>query len=170
MDDDRGFREFAQTRLARLSRVAFLLTGDHHVAEDLLQSTLERVAQHWGRVVASGSPEAYVRKVLYHENVSMWRRRRREISTDSVPERQAGPDEAESALRRVLLQRAMAKLTHRQRAVVVLRFFEDLSVAEAAEALNCSTGTIKSQTSVALQRLRELAPELADLMTEGVPA
>jgi RNA polymerase sigma-70 factor (sigma-E family) len=170
MDDDRGFREFAQTRLARLSRVAFLLTGDHHAAEDLLQSTLERVAQHWDRVVASGSPEGYVRKVLYHEHVSMWRRHRREMSTDSVPERQSGHDEAESALRRLLLERALAKLTHRQRAVVVLRFFEDLSVAEAAEALNCSTGTVKSQTSVALQRLRVLAPELADLITEGVPA
>src|SRR5262245_23972452 len=170
MDDDRGFREFARTRLARLSRVAFLLTGDHHAAEDLLQNTLERVAQRWDRVVASGSPDAYTRTVLYHEHVSAWRRHRREISTDSVPDRHLGRDESESALRRVLLQRALAKLTHRQRAVIVLRFFEDLSVAETAEAMNCSAGTIKSQTSVALQRLRELAPELAELITEGVPA
>lgn len=166
MDED-GFREFAEARLGRLSRVAYLLTGDHHAAEDLLQSALEKVASRWKRVSAMGSPDAYVRRVLYHEHVSIWRRTRLEISTDAPPDVLTGQDEGESAVRRIVLRRALSRLTPRQRAVVVLRFFEDLSVGEAAAALGCSEGTVKSQTAHALMRLRQLAPELADLAHRG---
>ncbi len=164
-DDD--FSEFAASRLGRLSRIAFLLTGDHHGAEDLVQSTLEKVAEHWKRVSRMGSPDAYARRILYNEHVSVWRRTRLETSTDTPPEPAAG-DEAEAVVRRLMLRRALAKLTPRQRAVLVLRFYEDLSVTDAAHALGCSEGTVKSQTSLALTRLRQLAPELGDFSREVV--
>lgn len=166
MEDDE-FREFVESRLGRLSRVAFLLTGNHHAAEDLLQSALEKVAQHWRRVAAGGSPDAYVRRVLYHEHVSIWRRTRLEVSTDQLPETATGDDDADTAVRRLVLQRALTRLTPRQRAVIVLRFFEDLSVEDTARVLGCSEGTVKSQTSHALSRLRELAPELGDFARGG---
>jgi len=162
---EEGFREFALARLGALSRTAYLLTGDHHAAEDLLQDTLVLVAARWSRVAASDNPVAYVRRILYHEMVSSWRRnryRRAEISYDTLPERADG-DHATTVDRRIVLKRALARLTPRQRAVVVLRFYEDLSEADTAAALGCSVGTVKSQTSYALRRLRESSPELADL-------
>jgi RNA polymerase sigma-70 factor (sigma-E family) len=165
-DDD--FGEFVRARIARLSRIAFLLTGDHHAAEDLLQACLEKVAQHWKRVRRAGSPDAYVRRALYHEHVSAWRRTRLETATERVPDGPLGSDEAEAVVRRIVLQRALSRLTPRQRAVLVLRFFEDLSVQEAAHVLDCSQGTVKSQTSLALARLRQLAPELDGFSREGV--
>jgi RNA polymerase sigma-70 factor (sigma-E family) len=163
---DEGFREFATARLGALSQLAYLLTGDHHAAEDLLQDSLVIVARRWGRVSAADNPMAYVRQIVYHEFVSSWRRnrwRRSEVSSAALPERPGPRDEAGTVDRRVLMQRALARLTPRQRAVVVLRFYEDLSEADAAQALGCSVGTVKSQTSYALRRLREGAPELADL-------
>jgi RNA polymerase sigma-70 factor (sigma-E family) len=169
VDDDEGFRDFVRARLAGLSRVAYLLTGDHHAAEDLVQAALVKVAARWARVSAADNPDSYVRKVMYHEHVSAWRRRRRHVLEQPIaqpPERPGPRDEAEDAIRRLLLQRALAKLTPRQRAVIVLRFFEDLSEADAAAALGVSTGTVKSQTHHALGRLRALAPELADLIND----
>ncbi|BCJ78048.1 RNA polymerase sigma24 factor [Catellatospora sp. IY07-71] len=175
MADDEGFREFVHARLARLSRVAYLLTGEHHAAEDLLQNTLVRLASKWPKVSRTGVPDAYVRKVMYHEHVSSWRRSRHlrsELTTGELPESGAGSDMAAETVRRLLLEQALAKLTRKQRAVIVLRFFEDLSEADAAEALGVSVGTVKSQTSYALGRLRELAPELHVLVKEpnGVSA
>ncbi len=166
MDDD-GFRDFVTARLPALSRVAFLLTGDHHAAEDLLQIALLKIAAKWSLVAATGNPDAYVRRILYHEHVSAWRRGRRkaEFSVAEIPEGRGGRDEANDAVRRILLERALAKLTRRQRAVLVLRYFEDLSEADAAHALGCSVGTVKSQTHHALGRLRTLAPELAALVS-----
>jgi RNA polymerase sigma-70 factor (sigma-E family) len=164
-DDD--FSEFAASRLGRLSRIAFLLTGDHHGAEDLVQSTLVKVAEHWSRVSRVGSPDAYARRILYHEHISVWRRTRMETSAER-PDEPCEGDAAEAVVRRLMLRRALAKLTPRQRAVVVLRFYEDLSVAEAARVLGCSEGTVKSQTSLALTRLRQLAPELGDFSREVV--
>jgi RNA polymerase sigma-70 factor (sigma-E family) len=160
-----GFREFATARLGALSRTAYLLTGDHHAAEDLLQDVLVIVAVRWSRVAAADNPMAYVRRILYHELVSSWRRgryRRAEVSSDQLPEHPDPRDETTTVDRRVLLRRALARLTPRQRAVIVLRFFEDLSEADAAAALGCSVGTVKSQTNYALKRLRETAPELAE--------
>jgi RNA polymerase sigma-70 factor (sigma-E family) len=164
MDDD-GFRQFLVARLPRLSRVAYLLTGDHHAAEDLLQSALIKVGTRWRRVAAADDPDAYVRKILYHERVSTWRRRARlEQPVADPPDAVGAGDLADEAVRRVVLQTALAKLTPRQRAVIVLRYFEDISEADTAEILGCAVGTVKSQTSHALRRLRELAPELADLI------
>lgn len=165
MDDEEGFREFVRVRLPRLSRAAYLLAGSHAQAEDLLQSALIKAATHWSRVAKAGDPEAYVRKILYHEHVRSWRRRRfLEHSTAMVPERAVGGDETGRAELRVVLEQALAKLTRRQRAVVVLRFFEDLSEVDTAQVMGTSVGTVKSQTSHALGRLRVLAPELEDAM------
>jgi RNA polymerase sigma-70 factor (sigma-E family) len=164
---DDGLREFLSGRLAALSRTAYLLTGDHHAAEDLLQNALVIVAARWHPVAAAGDPVAYARRILYHEHISSWRRNRylrAEYSTADVPDRGGPRDMSGDVVRRVVLERALAKLTPRQRAVIVARFYEDLTEVDAASALGCSVGTIKSQTHHALGRLRELAPELADLV------
>ena len=164
MDDEGAFREFVAARLGTMSRVAYLLAGDHHGAEDLVQSSLVQLARHWRRVSSADHPDAYVRRVIYHEHVSAWRRHRgAEIPVADAPEPGVLPDVADSTVRRLVLRQALARLTPRQRAVLVLRFFEDLSEVETAEVLRCSVGNVKSQTSYALNRLRELAPELADL-------
>ncbi len=165
MVDEEGFREFVRSRLPRLSRAAYLLTGGHAQAEDLLQAALIKAALHWAKVSAAGDPEAYIRKILYHEHVRTWRRRRfLEHSTAVVPDRAAAGDETDRAVQRLMLEQALAKLTPRQRAVVVLRYFEDLSEAVTAQVMGTSVGTVKSQTSHALVRLRTLAPELAELV------
>ncbi|MEV0567252.1 SigE family RNA polymerase sigma factor [Dactylosporangium sp. NPDC050588] len=166
MEDEEGFREFVRARLPRLSRAAYLLAGGHAQAEDLIQAALIKTATHWSKVSRAGDPEAYVRKILYHEHVRSWRRRRfLEHTTASVPENAAvSGDETGRAELRVVLEQALAKLTKRQRAVVVLRYFEDLSEVETAQVMRTSVGTVKSQTSHALGRLRVLAPELEDVM------
>jgi RNA polymerase sigma-70 factor (sigma-E family) len=168
VEDDDGFRQFVEARLVRLSRVAYLLTGQHHDAEDLLQAALVKVAARWRRVAATEDPEAYVRKVMYNERILSWRRWRRQVvqPAEGVPEVGATGDGADGVVRRILLERALAQLTWRQRAVLVLRYFEDLSTADTAAVLGCSVGTVKSQTSHALGRLRTLAPELVQLMRE----
>jgi len=163
------FDEFVRARVAALGRIAYLLTGDRHQAEDLVQVTLERCAVHWHRL---DDPDAYARRVLYSRAVSWWRRRRRgEVLTDRPPEPAAGP--VGDLDLRVVLQRALARLTPRQRAVLVLRFYEDHTERETARLLDVTVGTVKSQTRHALRRLRQLAPELADLVAprsdDGVP-
>ncbi len=154
-------------RLPALSRIAYLLTGNHHDAQDLVQSVLVRLARHWRRVADAEAPESYLRRVIYHEHVSSWRRRRRVDDRSAPVDEEPSPDFAEGAVRRLVLQQALARLTPRQRAVLVLRFFEDMSEAETAGVLGCSLGTVKSQTHHALGRLRILAPELADFRTSA---
>lgn len=165
MDD---FESFVRARSAALARTAYLLTGDVHHAEDLLQDTLARVADRWPTLVRKGDPEAFVRKVMYHRAVDVWRRRRvrPELLTEDVahhPELASRVDDAETLVRRVVLRDALARLTPRQRAVLVLRFYEDCTEAQAAEVLGCSVNTVKSQTRHALRRLRELAPDLVEV-------
>jgi RNA polymerase sigma-70 factor (sigma-E family) len=164
VDDEAGFREFVAARLPRLARVAYLLTGSHHAAQDLVQSVLIKVAKHWPRAAQLDEPDAYLRRAVYHEHVSSWRRHRRELPVAQTPAHAGPADEAEAAVRRMVLRQALARLTPRQRAVIVLRYFEDLSEQDTAETLGCSVGTVKSQTHHALARLRSLAPELADLV------
>jgi RNA polymerase sigma-70 factor (sigma-E family) len=171
MDRYDGFREFVLARRSALSRTAYLLTGDHAVAEDLLQTALVRTAEHWHRIVG-GDPEAYLRRVMVNERTSRWRRRRYAVevptSTEALaaasgpgwPSATAVPDAADAVVRRATLVAALAQLPPRQRAVVVLRFFDDLSEAQTAEVLGCAIGTVKSQAHVALARLRSLAPIL----------
>ena len=154
------FEAFVAARYAARLRTAYLLTGDHHDAEDLLQQTLVRAVGAWGRI--DGDPEPYVRTILVRQNVSRWRVRRwRELTTDQLPERPAGGPDPDD---RVLLHRALGTLAPRQRAVIVLRYFEDLTEAQTAEALGIAVGTVKSQARDALRRLREVLPDLADVL------
>ncbi len=165
IDSRAGFVAFVQARQHRLLRSAFLVCGDHHRAEDLLQEALVKLALRWTQV-RDGDPEAFLRTVMYRDAVSWWRRRRREDLTGDLPER-AGTDDVGAVSDRLVFERALARLTVRQRAVLVLRFFDDLTEARTAEVLGVSIGTVKSQTNAALKRLRELAPDLLTLMGEG---
>lgn len=162
--DEESFRRWAGERQLALLRTAVLLTGDHHRAEDLVQEALAKVALRWRRL-ASGSPEAYARQIIVRDNISGWRKRRREhVVADPAD---AGiPDIGPGIDRRLMLDGALATLTPRQRAVIVLRYYDDLTERAAAEAMGVSVGTIKSQTSLALRRLRESAPEVAELLRE----
>ncbi len=158
---DEDFARWVEARQHVLLRAAYLVCGDAHLAEDLLQGAFVKVAQRWERL-RHENPDAYVRRILYRDAVSSWRRTRREVSAgaDGVAdpvERDGAPD----AGQRVDLLRALAELTPKQRAVVVLRFFEDRSEAQAAEVLGVSVGTVKSQTHAALGRLRVLLPDFA---------
>jgi RNA polymerase sigma-70 factor (sigma-E family) len=152
-----SFEEYVAARRGALLRTAYLLTGHREDAEDLVQVALVKVVPKWSRI--ADDPEPYVRKVLVHESVSRWRRRRwREVHTDRLPD---APIEGPGA-DRVALQEALARLAPRQRAVVVLRYYEDLTETEAARVLGVSVGTVKSQARDALARLRELVPNLTD--------
>jgi RNA polymerase sigma-70 factor (sigma-E family) len=164
MDRYAGFREFVTARRRALSRTAYLLTGDHSLAEDLLQTSLARTAEHWHRI-ADADPEAYLRRVMVNERTSRWRRRRFGVEVPASAEAlaavsPAGPDTADAVVRRSTLNAALAQLPPRQRAVIVLRFFDDLTEAQTADTLGCSIGTVKSQAHQALARLRALAPSL----------
>lgn len=156
---DEDFRDFVRERSPALSRTAFLLTGDHHLAQDLLQSALASTYQHWPRV-RDGNPEAYVRRALHNTYVS-WGRRHRPTQPLTEVTRIA-PDGSDAALNRLGLMNAMRALTPRQRAVVVLRYFEDLTETQTADVLGVTAGTVKRLHFDALARLRELAPELID--------
>lgn len=159
--DEEAFRAFVSSRRPRLLRAAYLLTGDAGLAEDLVQTALFRTALGWKRIAAGGDPEPYVRRILYNEHVSSWRRKApREVLGSAPPEQLAAADDVE---RRLVLREALLRLTPKQRAVLVLRYYEDLTESQAAAVLGCSPGTVKSQSRHALARLRELAPELAGL-------
>jgi len=142
------FEDFVIARRDALLRTAYLLTGDHHDAEDLVQSALVKVVPKWGRI--QDRPEAYVRQVLARESVSRWRGRRwREVSTDEVPE-----GVHHDSTDRVGLLEDLRRLSPRQRAVLVLRYFDDLTEADTAAALGISVGTVKSHIRDALASLR----------------
>src|SRR2546421_538397 len=150
-----GFVEFVATRSPVLLRSAWLLTGDVGKAEDLLQTVLALVWPRWRRGAAGGDPEAYIRRVLFTTYLS-WRRRRwrYEVPTSTVPDRGDRTDLAGDSANRDAVQRALGRLSRQQRAVVVLRYVEDLSLAETAELLNCSVATVKVQAGRALAALR----------------
>ncbi|MFE0512363.1 SigE family RNA polymerase sigma factor [Streptomyces sp. NPDC058964] len=154
-EQEAQFQEFVRARWSHLVRTAYLLTGDRHHAEDLTQTALAKAYRSWRRVSRSDHPEAYVRRMLVSCNSDRFRKRRVAESLTAVPPEYAGPDDAVSrADERGTLMAALAGLPPRQRAVVVLRYWEDLSEAEAAEVLGCSPGTVKSQASKGLAKLR----------------
>jgi RNA polymerase sigma-70 factor (sigma-E family) len=165
--DEQGFTEWAAGRQRQLLRSAYLLTGDQHLAEDLVQSALARTHRSWNRLHQSSNAEAYTRRTMYHLQVSWWRRRKvAESMPGDMPEPRggdSGPDHAHQTTLRITLRAALQKLSAKQRAVLVLRFFEDRTEAEAADLLGVTVGTVKSQTSKALAKLRAVAPELAEL-------
>ncbi|MFE5190487.1 SigE family RNA polymerase sigma factor [Streptomyces sp. NPDC056628] len=158
-----GFRGFVEGRSSALLKTAVLLSGgDRHAAEDLLQNALIKAAGRWQRI---DEPEAYVRQILYRQQISRWRLkwRRREVSVPELPEPGSEPDASAAAELRLLMRGALARLTPRQRTVLVLRYFEDLPEADVARILGCSVGTVRSTTHRSLARLRALAPELRAL-------
>ncbi|MBB1254645.1 SigE family RNA polymerase sigma factor [Streptomyces alkaliterrae] len=158
-EDD--FRMFVRTRWPRLLRTAYLLTGHHQDAEDLVQAVLARAYTRWERVSGARDPDAYVWRVMINMNADRLRRRRLgEWLTGWLPER-AAPDSAdEQVLERGVLLDALRALPPRQRATVVLRYLEDRSEREVAELLGTGVGTVRSQTARALRRLRAELPEL----------
>jgi RNA polymerase sigma-70 factor (sigma-E family) len=151
------FEEFVTTRRPALLRTAYLLTGHAEDAEDLVQTTLIKVVPKWGRI--QDNPEPYVRKVLAREAITRWRTRRwRETLVEHLPDREAaGPSVAWN----LTVRDALLQLPPRQRAVIVLRYYDDLTERETAATLGIAIGTVKSQTSDALVRLRRLIPDLA---------
>jgi RNA polymerase sigma-70 factor (sigma-E family) len=160
------FREFVTARSAALLRTAFLLAGDWATAEDLLQTALTKTYLAWKRLGQIEAIEPYARRVLVNTATSWWRRRwHGERPTEFLPER-AAPDRLDEQLERDALWRHVKALPARQRAVLVLRFYEDMSEAQTAALLNISAGTVKSQTSRALGTLRQrlvadgLSPQL----------
>jgi RNA polymerase sigma-70 factor (sigma-E family) len=155
-----SFEAWARSRQQGLVRTAYLLTGDFHRAEDLVQEALVKAAARWDSL-AGGSPDAWVRTVVYRDHVSWWRRHRREVLT--TPREVGVPPVGEDSL---VLREALGRLTGRQRAVLVLRYVEDLSLAETAEVLGVSVGSVKKHASVAIARLRQIAPELEELVEE----
>jgi RNA polymerase sigma-70 factor (sigma-E family) len=154
IDDE--FREFVAATGPALLKTARLLTGDWHLGEDLLQATFAKVYRHWGRAGQWDSPLAYTRTAMVNTYCT-WRRRRwhREVAHSSPGEHTAAQDVAEEVAAADALGRALMTLGRRERAVVVLRYFEDLSVAQTAEVLNCRPGTVTSLASRALGRLRQ---------------
>jgi RNA polymerase sigma-70 factor (sigma-E family) len=163
-----AFTEFVRGRSSALLRTAVLLVGgDRGQGEDLLQGVLERMYVRWDRI--EGPPEAYARRALAHAALNRWRGRRRRPELpllDPDPGGAAPGDDPAAVDLRDALVRALLTLPPRQRAVLVLRYFDDLPEAEVAHALGCSVGTVKSQTSRALSRLRERSGHL-DLTSTG---
>ena len=153
-ESDEEFRDFMRGRWPAMVRLAYGLTGDPGHAEDVAQAAFARAYASWSRVAGTGDPDAYVRKIVINENLSRFRKRRvAEDLVGAVPERPGQPA-AEPPGESEALLRALRKLGPRQRAVIVARYWMDMSEAETAAALNCSVGTVKSQASRALATLR----------------
>jgi len=159
------FSEFVAARSGQLTRLAYVLTGDQHAAEDLLQNALVKAAAHWGKIHTA--PEAYVRRIMYREQASWLRRRarRRETAMAQVPEPATG-DDADDVGARLALRDALLALPPRRRAVLVLRYLEDLPESQVAEILGCSVGTVRSQNHKAVAQLRIALPSLGLTSTE----
>lgn len=155
---EQSFDDFAAGRYAALLRSAYLLTGNHHDAEDLVQIALVKAVGVWSKI--QDDPEPYVRRILVNENISRWRRQRgREVAVSAVPRDESiGADPAEE---RMDLAAALARLTAKQRTVLVLRYYDDLTERQTAAVMGVALGTVKSQTRDALAALRRVAPHLA---------
>ena len=168
MADRAAFEEFVVARTPTLTRSAYLLTRDWSTAQDLVQAALAKSWFAWSRI--GGDPEVYVRKVMLNTYASWWKRRwRGERATETLPERGVG-DRTGELHERDAMWRALGRLPRRQRAVLVLRYYEDRSEAEIAELLGCSAGTVKSQAARALAKLRDdpsLATTSPGLDTKG---
>jgi len=156
---DESFVEFVHARSAALVRTAFLLTGDRGAAEDLVQSSLLAAYRRWSRIREPAARQAYVHAILVRQTLS-WRHRRwrSEVSTEVMPER-TGNEQFSTSDDRWSLWPLVLKLSERQRAVVVLAYYEDYSEADIAGVLGCSVGAVKSHRARALSALRQLLSE-----------
>lgn len=150
----RQFDEFVKHRLPALYRYAYVLTGNQHDAEDLVQEALTRVGVAWGRVKRKDDPEGYVRTTMARIMANRWRRPKREKLVAETPELPVAEDAFDRFADADRLGTALAGLPPRMRAVLVLRYVEQLTEEETARALGCSKGTVKSQASRALAKLR----------------
>src|ERR1700722_7076311 len=166
--DERGrqdFADFVAGRSAELLRLAYVLTADRHAAEDLLQNALTKGGERWGHVPTP--PQGSVRPIMYREQVSWWRRRARRPVTvvAQVPELPV-PDQMVMVEARLALRDALLALPPGKRAVLMLRYMEDLPEAQVADILGCSVGTVRSQTHKAIPQLRSVLPSLGLTSTE----
>jgi RNA polymerase sigma-70 factor (sigma-E family) len=151
-----AFAEYAEAHAATLFRTAYLMVGDHHLAQDLLQEALVKTLMAWPRLRDHDDLEAYTRRIIVTTSIS-WRRRRsfHERPVEVLPER-TGPDPTDSVVTHDAVIAALRTVPPRQRAAIVLRYYQDLTEAQTAEAMGCSVGTVKSQVSEGLRRLREI--------------
>ncbi|WP_203335569.1 SigE family RNA polymerase sigma factor [Nocardioides limicola] len=156
---EQDFTEYVAARQGALLRTAYLLTGHAQDAEDLVQAVLIKAVPHWPRI--TGNPEPYLKKALARENISRWRRRRwREVLGPPGQEPSQAPDGTDD---RIDLAAALGALSPRQRAIVVLRHYEDLTERATAEALGISIGTVKSHHRDAMAKLRRLIGKPVDV-------
>ena len=164
---DRDFEAWLAAREPALQRTAHLLTGDVHSAQDLVQNTLARLYLRWEQVRSADNVDAYARKVLLNEFRTAWRRKLRRVEqiVELVPDRPA-PDTATYDGSREAVWRFVCSLPPKQRAVVVLRFYEQLTEAEIADLMGISVGTVKSQSSRALTALRAALPNHPEITGE----
>ena len=154
---DERFTAFVRSRGEYHLRVATLLTGNPDAAEDLVQASLLKLYRAWPRIDTSGEPDAYLRRIIVNTRRSWWRARwRQETPVPEVPDAAAGEDAAERHAVGALVRQALAQLPRQQRAVLVLRYCEDLPEAEVASLLGCSAGAVKTHAYRGLRALREL--------------
>lgn len=159
---DERFTAFVRSRGQHHLRVATLLTGDPGAAEDLVQASLLKLYRVWPRIETSGEPDAYLRRIIVNTRRSWWRARwRQEAPVPEVPEAAAGEDAAERHAAGTLVRQALARLPSQQRAVLVLRYCEDLPEATVASLLGCSAGTVKTHAHRGLRALRKSLGDLA---------
>ncbi len=159
---DENFTAYVRDRGDHHLRVALLLTGDWHAAEDLVQASLVKLYRVWPRIGSGTGPDAYLRRIMVNTHRSWWRARwRRETPAETMPERRSGDDIADCQALGALVRQALAGLPRQQRAVLVLRYWEDLPEAEVAALLDCSAGAVKTHAHRGLKRMRDLlGPEL----------
>lgn len=159
--DEDEFAAFAHAQSHRLYRTAYLMVGDHQLAEDLVQVTLTKVYVRWGRIASMDQPAAFARKVLVNQATSWWRRKSSSELPMLVPDRAGTDDPAHVATSRTVWN-AVLTLPPRQRAVVVLRYYEDLTEADTADVLGIAVGTVKSHASAASRTLATMLRDAGD--------
>ena len=164
--DEDHFTAFVAANSATLFRTAYLMTGDYHRAEDLVQTTLVRVYQRWSRVEVMDRPVAYARKVLVNQSTSWWRRRSAHESPTLLRDERSWDGRLEGLAEHERVWAAVLSLPPRQRAVTVLKYYEDLSEAEIAATLDMAPGTVKSHGHAAARRLAVLLAEPSALVAE----
>jgi RNA polymerase sigma-70 factor (sigma-E family) len=172
-DDEREFREFVAARSKSLLHMAYLLTGDWEQGRDLLQTALASTARRWSHLRDRQQPETYVRRAIYHAQIDRFRLLSwgKETVTGTLPDPPAqGADWADTVVQRQDIMTALRRLPKRQRAVIVLRYFEDLPDAEIAAVMGVSQGTVRSQTHKALTSLRPFFAEVGPSATVSSPA
>lgn len=169
--DPTAFAEFATSRSGALLRAAYLMVGDQALAQDLLQEALTKTYVAWPRLRDPNAAEAYTRKAITTTAISWFRRKgwHNELASERLPER-SSPASDDLVAQRDWLWGALQRLPARQRAAIVLRFYEDLTEAQTAEAMGCAVGTVKSQVSAGLRKLREQLGSEVELLPRDLMA